>query len=185
MLNKLGYLILEGIQVIGISAILIVIMHVCFIQPQEVQGLSMYPFLDNGDHLLTEKVTYRFKEPERGDIIVFQFPLDRSKDYIKRIIALPEEKIQVKNNQIIIYNIDNPEGLVLEEKYLSEDTVTEGREFIKEGQIVEVPENSYAVFGDNREKSADSRQWGFITRNDIVGRAVLRWWPPQAFNTLE
>ncbi|PIR42972.1 signal peptidase I [candidate division WWE3 bacterium CG10_big_fil_rev_8_21_14_0_10_32_10] len=184
MLNKLGMMILEGIQVIGISAILIVILHVLIIQPQEVKGMSMYPYLNDGDHLMTEKITYRLRDPQRGEIVVFEYPLNRSEDYIKRVIGLPGEKIQVKNNKVIIYNNNNPEGFVLEEDYLDSKAITQGREFIKDGQILQIPDGKYVVFGDNRDRSSDSRQWGFIEKSDIVGRALFRFWPPQSVGSL-
>jgi len=184
MLNKLGALILEGVQVIAISVIMIVILHVYAFQPQQVKGYSMYPYLDDGDHLITEKITYRFRKPERGEIVVFQFPLNKTQEYIKRIIGLPGEKLEVKDGKVIIYNTEHPEGFVLEEDYLKPDVVTAGKAFIHDGEIIEVPQGKYLVFGDNREQSSDSRQWGFIEQKDITGRAVLRYWPPETFGTV-
>jgi signal peptidase I len=181
MLNKVGMALLEAIQVIGTSAILIVLLHVFVIQPQQVKGISMYPYLKDGDHLITEKVSYKFREPKRGEIIVFEFPKNRSQDYIKRIIGLPGEKIELRNGEVVVYNDQNKDGFVLQEDYLDESVITEGRAFIKEGEVIEVPSNKFLVFGDNREKSSDSRQWGFIDKTDIIGKALVRYWPPQSF----
>lgn len=180
-MNKLGMLLLEGIQVIGVSAVIIALLNVFIITPQEVRGLSMYPFLHDGDRLITEKISYRFNEPKRGEVIVFHFPLDRTQEYIKRVIALPGESMELKNSKITIYNETNPNGLVLDEEYLDPSVVTNARAFMKEGERIEVPIDKYVTFGDNRENSSDSRQWGFVEKRDLVGRAVIIYWPPQRF----
>lgn len=175
---------LEAIQVIGISAILIAILHIFIIQPNEVNGSSMYPYLVDKDRIITEKISYRFNEPKRGEIIVFKYPLDPTEEFIKRIIALPGEKVQLSNNKVIIYNDENPEGMVLDEPYLKRGTITAARAFMAEEEIVEVPQDKYIVFGDNREGSSDSRQWGFIDRSDIVGRAFVRILPAQSIGVI-
>lgn len=184
MLNKIGMWLLDAIQVIGISALTILILHVYVFQPNEVSGKSMYPYLEDKDRIITEKVTYRLNEPQRGDIVVFKYPLNKKEEFIKRIIALPNEELELKNSLITIYNTNNPKGMIIEEKYLPTNTVTNGRAFLTEGKRVKVPANHYFVMGDNREGSSDSRQWGFITREDIVGRAVIRIWPANTFSLL-
>lgn len=184
MLNKIGMWFLDAIQVIGISVITIVFLQYFVFQPNEVSGKSMYPYLEDKDRIITEKVSYRLHQPQRGDIIVFKYPLNKSEEFIKRIIALPGEQVQIKNNSVIIYNTENPTGYKLNEDYLSSNTVTNGRAFLSEGKKVTVPQNSYFVMGDNREGSSDSRQWGFISKDDIVGKAALRIWPANTFSTL-
>lgn len=184
-MNKIGMLLLEGVQVIGVSAVIIALLNVFVITPQEVRGLSMYPYLNDGDRLITEKISYSFNEPKRGDVVVFHFPLDRTQDYIKRLIALPGEEIELRNNTITIYNEQNPNGLLIEEDYLSADVITNARAFMKEGEKIKVPEGKYVVFGDNRENSSDSRQWGFVEKRDLVGKAIIRYWPPQSFGLIE
>ena len=184
MLNKIGMGLLDAIQVIGISALTILILHVYVFQPNEVSGKSMYPYLEDKDRIITEKVTYRLNEPKRGDVIVFKYPLNKNEDFIKRIIALPNEEIELKNSLITIYNPSNPQGLILKENYLPKGTITNGRAFLTEGKRVKVPEDHYFVMGDNREGSSDSRQWGFISRKDIVGRAAIRIWPANTFSLL-
>lgn len=184
MLNKLGMWFLDAIQVIGISVLTIVFLQYFVFQPNEVSGKSMYPYLEDKDRIITEKISYRLHEPERGDIVVFKYPLNKSEEFIKRIIALPGEQIQIKNNTVTIFNNENPTGFILEEEYLSPSAITNGRAFLSEGKKVTIPENSYFVMGDNREGSSDSRQWGFISKNDIVGRATLRIWPANTFSVL-
>ena len=184
MLNKIGMWLLDAVEVIGISTLTIVILHVFVFQPNEVSGKSMYPYLEDKDRIITEKISYRFNEPKRGDIIVFKYPLNKNEEFIKRIIALPNEEIELKNNRVIIYNNDNPTGLPLNEDYLPKNTITNGRSFLEEGNKIKVPFNNYFVMGDNREGSSDSRQWGFVPKEDLVGRAAVRIWPANTLSLL-
>lgn len=184
MLNRIGEWMLEAIQVIGISAIIIAILHIFIIQPNEVNGKSMTPYLGDKDRIITEKISYKFDEPKRGEIIIFKYPLDPTEEFIKRIIALPGEKVQLSGSKVIIYNDENPQGMVLKEPYLRRGTTTAARAFMGEEEIITVPENKYIVFGDNREGSSDSRQWGFVDKSDIVGRAFVRIWPAQSIGII-
>ncbi len=184
MLNKIGMWLLDAIEVIGISALTIIILHVFIFQPNEVSGKSMYPYLEDKDRIITEKITYRFNEPQRGEIVVFKYPLNTSEEFIKRIIALPNEEIELRDNKVIIYNNNFPTGLTLEENYLPKNTQTNGRSFLEEGAKIKVPSNNYFVMGDNREGSSDSRQWGFVPKEDLIGRAVVRIWPANTFSLL-
>ncbi len=146
-------------------------------QPFIVSGSSMEPNFHNGEYLIIDELSYHLHQPQRGDIIVFKYPKNTSEYFIKRIIALPGEKVQVANNQVIIYNKENPKGMVLDEKYLpsgdltfpvgSDDTVTLGSD-------------EYFVLGDNRPASSDSRFWGPVPRNDIVGKVFIRAYPFQS-----
>lgn len=149
-------------------------------QPHEVTGSSMLPNFIDGEHLLSNKVSYMFSEPKRGDVVTFKFPKAPQFDYIKRIIGLPGEQIMLKDEKIFIFNAEHPEGFVLKEAYLSENLLTEGKDFLSEGKKVLIPKGNYVVMGDNREKSSDSREWGFVPRRNIIGRAWLRYWPPRA-----
>lgn len=131
----------------------------------------MEPSLDNGDYLLVDEISYRFNEPKRGDIIVFRYPHDPSQFYIKRIIGLPKETIEVRNNIVKVYNISNKEGLVLKEEYLDSYQETLG------DSIVKLEDDGYFVMGDNRLQSSDSRRWGSVGRKFITGKASIRLWP--------
>ena len=141
------------------------------VQPFLVSGSSMVPNFSNGDYLLIDELSYRFRSPGRGEVVVFHYPKDESTYFIKRIIGLPGERVALKNNQITIFNTERPDGFVLEEKYLPPGVTTSGNvEFgLKEGE--------YLVFGDNRSYSFDSRTWGPLRRSEIVGLARLRLWP--------
>ncbi len=172
--------VIDLIETIAISASIFVIVYFFAFQPHEVSGVSMNgnDGFHSGQYILTDKFTYRLREPKRGEVIVFKYPLNTSYDYIKRIIALPGERIQLKNNQVILYNAQNANGLVLDEsKYLAPNTPTAGRDFINEGDIVTVPKDNYFVMGDNRKESSDSRVWGFVPKEDIIGKSFFRYWP--------
>ncbi len=134
----------------------------------------MLPDFHNGEYLLTDKITYRFRPPLRGEVIIFKAPEPPHRDYIKRIIGLPGETVMIKNNQVYIFNKTHPDGIILNETYLGPGAVTEGNKAIHEGVQFTVPADSYLVFGDNREVSSDSRTWGPITKAEIIGRSLVR-----------
>lgn len=146
-------------------------------QRTHVSGESMENTLDNGDQLIVDKITYRFRDPERFDIIVFPFQYKKNTYYIKRIIGLPGETIQIVDGEIYI------NGEVLKESY--------GREVMQDPGIAAEPitlaEDEYFVLGDNRNQSSDSRDpsVGRIHRDKIVGRAWLRIWPLDSFGILK
>lgn len=140
------------------------------VQNYFVDGVSMEPNLHNTERILVDKWSYLFHPPLRGDIIVFAAPPDPSEDYVKRIIALPGDIITIRNTTVIV------DGDTLSETYIS--PARQGNPFAyKQINNVIVPPNDYFVLGDNRAESSDSRDWGFVPRNNIVGRAVLVYWP--------
>jgi signal peptidase I len=142
------------------------------IQPYIVEGISMMPNYENREYLLAEKLSYSFGQPNRGDVVIFRYPKNPSVNYIKRIIALPGEKIKIANNAVTIYNTKNPNGMVLDETYIP----TNSRTYTSyENGILEqsLKDNEYFVMGDNRENSSDSREWGVLPKGNIVGRSWL------------
>ncbi len=136
----------------------------------------MMPTFHNGDLLLTEKVSYRFHPPQRGDVIIFKAPpsepcaIDQC-EYIKRVIGLPGETVKLHQGHIYINN------QLLQEPYLASSVLTTSEEFLKEDVSFLIPPHHYMVFGDNRPHSRDSRAFGPIDANRIVGRAIFRYWP--------
>ncbi|MDP2873743.1 MAG: signal peptidase I [bacterium] len=172
--------VLDITETIVIALAIFVVIYLFAVQPHEVKGDSMLPNFVSGEYLLTNKITYRFHEPQRGDVIVFKFPLAQQFDYIKRIIALPNDEIMLQDNQVTIYNSQHPNGLALKELYLKPGTIVSGRSFLPEGKRLKIPEGEYFVMGDNRERSSDSREWGFVPRELIIGRSWVRYWPTQA-----
>ena len=143
-------------------------------QRTEVDGSSMEPMLSNGDNLIVDKITYRFREPERFDIIVFPFEYEDNTFYIKRIIGLPGETVQIDRDGNIFIN-----GEILEEGYGKEVIQEPGRAY----EPITLGEDEYFVLGDNRNNSSDSRDMsvGNVRRDKIIGRAWLRIWPFDRF----
>lgn len=141
------------------------------VQPFFVEGASMEPNFKNGEYLLIDEISYYFKPPVQGEVIVFHYPLDTSKYYIKRVIGLPGETVEIRGGGVIIYNGNNPKGFSIDESYLPKEITTAGNIKKKLGK------NEYFVLGDNRQFSSDSRYWGTLPANDIVGRVWVRAWP--------
>ena len=180
--------IIDIVETVVIALSIFAVVYLLAFQPHEVIGKSMDGLdnFHNGQYILTDKLTYRFREPQRGEVIIFKYPLDKNYDYIKRIIGLPGEEIQLRNNKIYIYNDENPDGLPLNENgYIASNIPTSGRAFLSDEQRITIPKDSYFVLGDNRTQSSDSRTWGFISRNDIVGRSLFRYWPPNEIGMVE
>ncbi len=159
------------IKVAVIALILAGLIRYFLVQPFFVEGASMEPNFLDGEYLLIDEISYYFKSPQRGEVIVFHYPLDTSKYYIKRVVGLPDETIEIKKGKVVIYNDSNPDGFVTQESYLLGGGITSGDIKKKLGR------NEYFVLGDNRLASSDSRQWGALPTNDIVGRVWVRAWP--------
>ncbi len=171
-MRKLLVFIWEITKIVVISLAIIIPVRYFLIQPFFVRGASMQPNFNTGQYLIIDEISYRFHEPERGDVIVFKYPADPSQYYIKRIIGLPLEKVEIKKGQIFIYNIENPEGIPLDESsYLSGIVTTPGN------ITAELGEEEYFVLGDNRHQSSDSRQWGKLPEGNIIGQVWIRAWP--------
>jgi len=173
MLKKLGSFFLDVVEVVVFAIAIFLFVYLLVLQPHKIKGNSMQPNYPDGEFLLADKITYRLREPKRGDVIVFQAPLSPEEEYIKRIIALPGETIKVSQGRVYINN------KLLKEPYLSETLVTTPGGFAKEGQEIKVPVNFYFVLGDNRPESSDSRAWGFVPFKSINGRAWVIYWPPE------
>jgi len=170
--NILSYTF-ELIKIVAISLAIIIPIRYYLIQPFYVKGASMEPNFYDHEYLIINEISYRFNDPVRGDIIVFKYPKNPQEYFIKRIVALPNEKIQVKDGQVIIYNDTYPEGAILEEKYLDEDIKT----YSISEDIITLGDNEYFVFGDNRTSSKDSRSFGAVDRSFIIGKVFFRGWP--------
>lgn len=177
--KRAAVLIFDLIEDFVIVASVGIVIYYFFVQPHQVRGGSMIPNFHDGEYILTDKVSYRFNNPERGDIIVFKAHTRLEQDFIKRIIGLPDDHISLHNGSYYI------NGKLFEEPYLPKDFITSPREFLGEDQEVFVPEDEYFVSGDNRSLSSDSRAWGFIKRGEIIGKVWLRYWPPQKFSFIQ
>ena len=141
------------------------------IQPFIVDGGSMMPNYVNQEYLLAEKLSYAISSPSRGDVIIFKYPNNPSVNYIKRVIGLPGETVEISDNQVKIINASHSSGVVLDESYIPKGTKTLTGSDKK--IVTTIPSDSYFVMGDNREHSSDSREWGNLPRANIVGRSWL------------
>jgi signal peptidase I len=168
----------DGISWKFILAIIVVLLPIrLFVaEPFLVYGSSMEPNFDTGDYLIVDELTYKLKDPKRGDVVVLQPPTDETKHFIKRIIALPFETIEVRGSVVTIYNAAYPKGFILKEPYLKFQSDKEATYTLKE--------NEYFVMGDNRGVSYDSRSWGPLSRDKITGKAFLRLYPFDSISIL-
>ena len=163
---------LEIVEITAVAFAAVFLIRTYLVQPFLVSGSSMVPNFSDGDYLLIDELTYHFRAPERGEVVVFRYPKNESVYFIKRIIGLPGDKVEIKDNTITVFDQKNPGGFKLDEKYLPGDLGSFGNaEF-------QVPEGSYFVMGDNRPYSFDSRSWGMLPNNDVVGLVQFRLWPP-------
>ncbi|HOK35403.1 MAG TPA: signal peptidase I [Candidatus Pacearchaeota archaeon] len=176
-MNKFLKTFLEALQIFLFALAIVIPIRYFLFQPFFVSGASMEPNFESGEYLLIDEISYRFREPQRGEVIVFKYPKDPSTLFIKRIIGLPGETIEINDGKVIIYNLEFPEGKVLEEPYLK-DTTTEGS--VK----VSLAKNEYFVLGDNRNHSSDSRSWGPVPRENIIGRAWISVFPLKGIEVL-
>lgn len=169
ILGMIGLFFLELIKVALLAGVTIGLIRYFLFKPFYVKGQSMEPAFYEKEYLIIDEMTYRFRDPERGEVVVFRAPIEQKDFYLKRVIGLPGERIKVENNKVIIYNEDHPQGMVVGEEYLTQPTI---------GSVtVELGLGEYYVMGDNRGASFDSRRFGPIVEDDIVGRAWLRGWP--------
>jgi signal peptidase I len=154
-----------------IIAFLIVVPFRLFVaQPFIVNGASMGPTFHSGEYLIVDQLSYKtFSEPKRGSVVIFRYPEDPSKFFIKRIIGLPGEILEINEDDIKITNGENPQGFFMEEEYI----LHEKRDFFK----IELKDDEYFVMGDNRASSSDSRIWGPLKKELIVGRPIIRLFP--------
>lgn len=174
--RRLAGFFLDIIQTIVLALSIFVICYLFLFQPHQVKGNSMSPNFENDEFLLTDKVSYRLGEPQRGDVVVFKAPPSepcaaRECEYIKRIIGLPGESIKIEEDGVYINNIE------LDEPFISEDVLTKTGGYLRVGQTIRLAKDEYFLLGDNRPYSRDSREFGPIKREDLVGKAWFAYWP--------
>lgn len=181
----IGGFLWEIIKVFVLAAVIITPIRVFLFQPFFVEGASMEPNFQDGNYLIINELGYKkteigalnleitpFKKFDRGDVVVFHYPKDESKYFIKRVIGLPGEKVKISEGKVTIYNTGNTNGFVLDEsEYLEKGLSTS-----KDG-FFSVLSDEYFVMGDNRAYSFDSRDWGTLKKDEIVGKVMIRAWP--------
>lgn len=154
----------------ALIAIAIVIPIRIFIaQPFIVSGSSMVPTFENGEYLIIDEISYRLSSPQRNDVVVFRYPNDTKKFFIKRIIGLPNETVDIKGKTVTITNTGHPLGFILDQSFIEN--------FSNDNIHFELKDNEYFVMGDNRSASSDSRYWGALPEKLLIGKVFLRLLP--------
>ncbi len=169
MFKKYVLLAWEIIKILLIAAIIVLPIRYFLFQPFIVKGDSMVPNLQSGDYLIIDELSYRFSSPSRGDVVVFKYPLDTTQRFIKRVIGLPGETVDINNGKVTITS--NGKSIALDEKKYLHGINTDGKVNLT------LENNNYFVMGDNRSLSSDSRRWGVLPKEDIIGRAMFRLFP--------
>lgn len=167
--------ILETIVLVG-SLFIVVYLYIA--QPNQVKGASMDPTFATGDYIFTSKITYKMRSFHRGDIVVFRSPHNPDIEYIKRIIGIPGDIILIKDNEVYVNERQ------LKEDYIAAKTNLWGGGFSKNGEGVKVDEGMLFVMGDNRPRSSDSREFGLITEESVIGQVFYRYFPPNKAGTI-
>lgn len=170
--------LIEILKFTVIALAIVIPVRTYIAQPFIVSGASMDPTFETGEYLIVDELTYRFEKPERGQVIIFKFPRNTKTYFIKRIIGLPGETVDVRQGKVRILNDQYPEGIVLEEPYVS------ATHSVRDSFTVTLDANEYFVMGDNRAESSDSRSWGPLEEKFIVGRPIIRLLPVNKLDVL-
>lgn len=168
MNEKIGNFLKELMTFAIVAVVIVLPIRVFLAQPFIVSGESMSPTFESGQYLIVDQVSYRVGEPQRGDVIVFRYPQDKTKFFIKRVIGLPNEKVRIEGTNVIVTMTDGTE-ITLDEPYVT---------MHRENNLSEtLADDEYFVMGDNRLASLDSRVWGPLKRDSITGKAWVRLLP--------
>jgi signal peptidase I len=181
----------DWIESIIVAFLLAMVIRAFVVQAFKIPTGSMRMTLVEGDLILVNKFIYgahipftknflpALRQPKRGDIIVFIYPEDKKKDFIKRLVGLPGETVEIKGGSIYIDDKPATEPIFKQTYYYNRG------EFASEGQKIVVPKDSYFVLGDNSVSSKDSRYWGFVHKNNLLGKALIIYWPPQRIRIIK
>lgn len=172
ILRKIYYFFIDIIQTLLLATSVFFVVYVFLFRPYQVTGSSMHPSFVNKEYVLTNLFSVRFGDVQRGDVIVFKSSTDDEKDFIKRVIGIPGDTVSLKDGLVYVNNEKLDESL-----YLDKNVTTYGGSFLREGGLVTVTPGSYFVLGDNRSASSDSREWGFVTKDKIIGKSFFVYWP--------
>lgn len=164
-------ILLDFFEITLVCTLVAIIVHFYVGQLLEVSGDSMYPTIKDREDIVAEKLSVKYGQIERGDIVIFEHPEEKGRLIIKRVIGMPGEKIAIRNGKVYI----NEEAL--KEPYLGTEVSTYGHESLKEDIVYTIPADNYVVLGDNRTKSTDSRNWGFLPRKELVGKPFAVFFP--------
>lgn len=161
-----------------IAALIAIAVRTFLVGPYKIPTGSMRTTLLEGDRIFVDKITYRFRPPRRGEIIVFKYPLDPKKDFVKRLIAYGGEEVEIRDGSVWVNGkrLEEPSQITSHYYYNRSDWA-----YAREGQRIKIPADTLFVLGDNSAQSSDSRNWGFVPKRYLIGRAFLIWWPLYRF----
>lgn len=179
LIKRIVYEVWEIAKVLIISLVIVLPIRYFIVQPFIVRGASMEPNFEDREYLVVDELSYYFREPLRGEVVIFRYPKDTQQFFIKRIIGLPGDRVVIKNGRVSIMNSTHQDGMLIEEAYL----FPPNRPTHPETDVT-VPEGEFFVLGDNRDFSSDSRVWGFLPKTLIVGKAFFRAWPLGKLGTI-
>ena len=172
LIRKIYAFFIDTIQTLLIVAAVFLVIYVFLFRPFQVNGESMFPTFKNQEYILTNIITLRLGNPKLGDVVVFKAPKDAEKDFIKRVIGVTGDTVSIKDGNVYLNN------KLLDQSAFLQDTVkTHGGSFLRDGDTVTVPAQSYFVMGDNRPYSSDSREWGFVPQDNLIGESFFVYWP--------
>ncbi len=172
ILKKIYSILIDLGETLVVAAAIFAVIYLLLFRPFQVNGQSMYPNYHNGEYILTNLIALRISPIARGEVLVFQAPPDKEKDYIKRVIGLPGDRVMLKAGNVYLN-----ETKLDESDYLASTVQTNPGSFMSDDQEITVPADNYFVLGDNRPESSDSREWGFVSRDKIIGKSFFVYWP--------
>lgn len=171
-LRKIYYFLIDTIQSLLLVCAVFLVIYMFLFRPFQVSGTSMFPNFSDKQYILTNIISLKMEPVKYGDVIVFRAPREPEKDYIKRVIGMPGDRIMLRDGNVYL------NGKLLDEsKYLTSTVKTYGEAYLKENTVLIVPPENYFVLGDNRPGSSDSRDWGFVPLKSIVGKSFFTYWP--------
>ncbi|KKQ80136.1 MAG: Signal peptidase I [Candidatus Daviesbacteria bacterium GW2011_GWA1_38_7] len=170
--------LVELIEFVAIVGAVLIVLRFFIAEPHRVSGNSMIPNFHDGDYIITNKVSLRFSIPQRGEVIILKNPRNTGQVFIKRVIALPQDRIKIFQGLVYI------NGQPVTEPYLPQELKTQGGAFLSDDEEIVVPAGQYFVMGDNRNGSSDSREWGPVKTDLIIGQAWARYWPIPKFGII-
>lgn len=171
LVRKIIDFVMDILETVVFIGSLFIVVYLFILTPNQVKGASMEPTFHTGEYILTSRVTYKMRNLERGDVVVFKSPKNPDIEYIKRIIGLPGDRVMIKNSDL--YVNDN----LIVETYISSRTNLWEQGYMKDGVEITVPEDEIFVMGDNRPRSSDSREFGPITIDSLIGQVFYRYFP--------
>jgi len=172
-LKEFVIFLLDSLKILLIALAIVIPVRMLLFQPFVVKGDSMEPNYHSGDYLIIDELSYRLRDPQRGEVIVFKYPLNPSYRYIKRIIALPNETIELKNGEVYVSRANGEAQKIDESLYINEETREKWKKMLVYGPLT-LNTDEYFVMGDNRNNSSDSRVWGVLPVKNITGKVLLR-----------